>query len=179
MVAKAPGKSGVVAIPPMPTSQTLVLQGTPRPKPVLLIVDDNFDNLDLYRDFINSDPQLKEYTILTASDSESAIQLFRKNKDSIAAVVTDRAMDTRDAGDRVVREIRKIELDAKAVDSTNRGVGIAMVSATLPPQKERDSIGADKYLLKTSFENFESDFQKTVKQMIELTQKRRPEKLMQ
>jgi CheY-like chemotaxis protein len=157
------------------------LQETTGFKPAILIVEDDPNDLELYRRFVTSDSYLKDFRLLTASDSQEATKIFRENRGSIVAVTTDRAMEFPDAGDRVVREIRKIELEAGAVDPTNRGVGIAMISGTLPQkQSELDSIGADKYLEKpVSFGIFRAEFQRTVKEMIVRTHQRRPDLLKQ
>jgi len=130
---------------------------------------------------IRSDPELSRLNVWFARDSVEGIRLFKENRANIVAVTTDRAMELSDAGDRLVREIRKIELEAGAVDSTGRGVGIAMISGTLPTrQSELNSIGADKYVEKSvDFDKFQTDFKRTVREMIMLTHQRRPELLRQ
>jgi len=98
------------------------------------------------------------------------------------AVITDRKMLSNHPheGDIAVQEIRAIEKDNKTVDpETSRGVGIAMLSTTIPHDtKEREEIGADKYVFKNPITILQ-EFPALVKEMITLTEQRQPRKLRQ
>ncbi len=80
----------------------------------ILVVDDEEVMRELIRDILED----AGYDVLTASDGNEALALFKKN--NVDVVLTDLIMPNKD-GEEVVQELRKINPDAKIIVMSGGG----------------------------------------------------------
>ena len=104
--------------------------------PSILVVDDNHDNADIIRDYLEA----RGYPISVAYDGDEAIKIFEREKPSI--ILLDVMMPGRD-GWEVCRMM-------KQHPTLGRSVRVVMVTALDEWQDKREAlqIGADDYVEK-------------------------------
>ncbi|MFH1125687.1 MAG: hypothetical protein V1703_01055 [Candidatus Altiarchaeota archaeon] len=153
--------------PVQPVTLKRHLEETTGVRKAILVVDGDYGTRAFYSRVIGHDPELREFEVLTVRNIAEALEVYRGNQRRIVAVTTGRVMFDLDEGDRIVRGIR-------AIETSGRGVGIAMISGELPEEAERQSIGADEYLEKGGQMHIDK-YAGTVKRMIALTKQRRPD----
>ena len=145
-------------------------------KKAVLVADDEPELMsEFYRTCFEVDPELSQYDLFIVDNSAGGLRLFRENQGRIMAVVSDRNMHkNKTAGDQFIRDVRAIEQESGTANSSSRGVGIAMLSGTLPKEEERSLIPADKFECKPIRMD---TLAALLKEMIQLTEKRQQQRL--
>ena len=117
----------------------------------LLLVDDEKDSLLMAKKVLES----AGYSVLTAMDGTEAIQKFKDNANSIAAVILDLIMPHM-RGDEAAKEIRKIRGDVNVlllsgyheIDLTDINNGPGKTATLEKPYKITKLLGAVQDILK-------------------------------
>ena len=94
-------------------------QRDPRPQaPMVLLVDDEPSIIQIMERAL----MFSGYRVLLASRGEEAIELYRKNKESISVVVLDRTMPDM-AGERVLESLEAINPGVKVIFTSGYEMG--------------------------------------------------------
>ena len=91
-------------------SVELSLEDAPGGEETILFIEDE----EMLRDLVRTVVEAKGYTVLTASDGEEGIELFKKRRDDIGLVISDLGLP-KISGDEVLKSIRSIAPAARLV----------------------------------------------------------------
>jgi len=115
--------------------EALKIEDLPNGNETILVIEDE----ELLVDLITTILVSKGYKVLSAADGEEGVAIFRKQKDEIAAIVTDLGLPKL-SGDEVIMKIKSIDPTSKIILSSGflDAEGKAALLAT----------GAERFLMK-------------------------------